>query len=285
MPDPIELIDRIAADLSTVRWPGATEIRRTARVRRRRRVAVAAALTVVAVAGVSLAALDHRAPLPVTRYGAAGPSPTGEQVVIPDGVLLAADEIGPALEAQVSSAEAFQPTRMALDLDLCVRDKKLAIAHRTRYQREQTVLKARAAGEEHLNSDFVLNQSLYRLTAADAATYMADVRRAVAACDRWQSKGTIERGGKHVDAVGEYRFAVVAEDFAGDESIQLSDSSESWLGTGERIGTSGPGLTVFVRVGDLVTVIGPRASTAADQLRRWSVIAARRMCRAANPGC
>lgn len=281
MPDPIELVDRIAADLAGVRWPDAAEIRRKVRVRRGRRAA-AAALALVAIGGGSVAVRADRG----TPPPAVSASPRPDQIVIPPGVLLAADELGPALEAQVADAEAFQPTRMEHQLDLCVRDKKLNLVHHTRYQREQSVMRARPHGEDHVNADFVLNQSVYRLTADEAAGFMADIRLAVDACDRWLSTGVVERDGKPVGAVGEYRFAVVAEDFAGDESIQLSASTASRVAdTGEVIGKNGPGLTAFVRVGDLVTVIGPRTGTTDAQLVRWSVIAARRLCRAANPGC
>ncbi|HEY6593288.1 MAG TPA: hypothetical protein VI011_04120 [Asanoa sp.] len=281
MPDPIQLVDRIAADLSTVRWPAASEIRGTARVRRRRRAALAAAAALVAVTGLSVA-VDHGGESAPT---AAAP-PASEQIVIPQAALLTSDEIGPALEAQVRGAEAFLPTRTELGLDRCVEDKKLNIVHTSRYQREQSLLRTRPRGEEHVNSDLVLNQSIYRLSNGEASRFMADLRIAVDACDPWPSAEFVERDGKHVAAVGEYRFAVVAEHFAGDESIQLSARTESRLAaTGQVIGRTGPALTAFVRVGDLITVIGPRTGTTDTELRRWSVIAARRLCWAANPAC
>jgi hypothetical protein len=282
------LVDRLAADLTDVRWPDAHEIRRTARVRRRRRITLAATLALVAVAAVPVAvtALDrpsHTAPQ------AAALSPTPERLPIPAEALLAPGDVRPRLEAQRNDLEAGAARgSLVVDIGLiaCAGERSLRLERQIRHGREQTLLRQRPPGTDHTNADVVLGQGLYRLPAADAGRYLTDLRRIAAACDGYLSTGRVQWKGREVAAEGEYRFGVVADGFAGDESIELVSSVESRVtGTGEAMTAQQPVHRAVVRVGDLVTVIWVRSGTTSADLRRWSAVAARRMCLAANPGC
>jgi len=73
--------------------------------------------------------------------------------------------------------------------------------------------------------------------------------------------------------------------FAGDESILVrGDTVTHNAKTGEMIGKSSR-LSAYLRIGDLVTVLTPRAGTSADDLRRIATTAAQRLCATADPPC
>jgi hypothetical protein len=283
MSEPVDLVDRIAADLAGVRWPEAAEIRRTARVRRGRRAALAAALAVVGIAGVSVAVLDHRA-ISLPTVAVPPVSPAAEQILIPAAAMLDGTDLGRATDANESFSDPPNATGTDPFLDICATDRRHSLQRTARDQKIRTLLRHRPATEEHSSADYVLQQRLFRLPVAQAGQFMTDLGSAVAACSEWVSAGKIERAGKVVPASTTHRWRMVAGRFAGDESTIVEHSFAAEV-AGQAVETSRPSLIALVRVGDLVTVITPKAGTPLDVLSRWSAAAATRMCATANPSC
>ncbi|WBB57655.1 hypothetical protein [Verrucosispora sp. WMMD573] len=84
-------------------------------------------------------------------------------------------------------------------------------------------------------------------------------------------------------------WEVVDRHFAGDESVLIRHTvGETRRGDadGELLaGPMPPDIIAVVRVGDLVTVVNVDVGVSQSELRRLAVIAAGRMCAAANPPC
>lgn len=276
-----DLMDDVRADLTAVRWPSGDELRRRVRRRRQRVIASAAAMLVIAVtAGVAVAARPDREPPPppaVTPTVDAGP------VEIPSSALLRPEDVGAGPDTQDDGMDAFRP--IELQLDHCLRQRgSQVLSLSTRYSRKQTLLLGTAA--ERPARPFLLQQGVYRLPTPQVATFLRDLRAAIESCDGFTMTGDLERPGGKVPARSEHRWSIVANGFAGDESILVrNDIVVRNAKTGEVIGQSSNMLSAYLRVGDLVTTLSPRAGTSADELRRIAATAAQRMCVAAHPAC
>ena len=286
MPEPQDLMDGVASDLTAVRWLPAAELRRRVR-RRRQRVTAAAVALVTALtaagatgaAGVGFADRDS-APPPATTPSVAAEGP----LVIPASALLRPDDAGAGPDTQQDSVDAFQPIGFGTMLNVCFQERAPELlALRPRYAYGQTLLLG--TENDRPARPYLLAQAAYRLSAPLAATFLDDVRAATEGCDGFTQTGEIERDGAKVEARGEYHWSVVATGFAGDESILVrQDARTRNVKTGKVLGESSE-LRAYVRVGDLVTVLSPRSGTAVDEVRRLGTVAAERLCGAAHPPC
>jgi hypothetical protein len=281
MPEMRELMDGVAGDLAAVRWPPAEELRRRVRRRRQRTTAAAVAVLVALAGGAASLARPDRDPPPPP---AATPTPGAAPVEIPLSALLRPEDAGAGPDSQVDGEDALQPIRLDVTLDRCLREKAPELLSvRTRYARLQTLLKGTET--DRPAQPYVLAQGAYRLTTAEATTFLRRLRGAIEACDGFTSTGEIEHGGGRVDARGTYHWSVISSGFAGDESYLVRmDGITRRADNGDVIGES-TYLSAYVRVGDLVTVLSPRSGASVDELRRLATVAAGRLCVASVPGC
>lgn len=309
------LVDRLAADLGTVRWPEAAEIRARARRRTRRQVTgvAVALLLVVGASAVVFGPATQPDPHSVDASVASRP-PHAE---IPVEALLQPDDLPERSGLPLIEAGLGEPVRVAALLAACRRDQGLPDGWETSlWSRSQTLLRDRpaastrpAASDRPSGDLLLLSQDVYRLEPRVAVRVVAGLDRLVAPCAQWRSVGLVERQGKLVTVEMVHRWTVTARDFAGDEAALLRHSVSTVPDdtTGEPLGTGTPSSTnvAVVRVGDLVTVISrardtsyedtgqdsphPYADTGRDssyeELRRLGQLAALRMCVAANPTC
>ncbi|WP_416901122.1 hypothetical protein [Micromonospora echinospora] len=281
------LVDRIAVDLATVRWPEPAEIRARARRRTRRQVAGAAVALVLVVGGVAavLRPTDGAAPPPVA-VPVADPGTRGE---IPPETLLQPTDLPEQSDPPLTESGLGEPVRLGSDLELCRRRQGLPTAwEASLWSRSQTLLRDGADGPDQSPGDVLIGQDLYRVTPEVAGRFFRNLEQLVAPCFAWRSVGPTEWQGRMVTAEAVHSWALADRDFVGDEAALLrhSVSQPREQGTGEPLGgVPRPTSLAVVRVGDLVTVIMPGRSTPDDELRRLARIAATRMCPAANPPC
>lgn len=275
-----DLMDDVRGDLTAVRWPASDELRR--RVRRRRQRVIAAAVVLVTAMTVGAASLirpPHREPPPPATTPTANPSPE-----IPQSALLRPGDVDAGPDTLTDGEGASQPIRFDFPLDLCFQQRAPELlALRPRYSHRQTLLLGTES--DRPARPFVLAQRAYRLSAPEAATFLHDLRAALKSCEGFSQTGDYERPGGKVQAHGQHTWSIVASGFAGDESILVRyDAVARNAKTNEVIGQSS-GLSAYLRVGDLVTMLSPRTGTSADDLRRIASTAAQRLCTTADPPC
>jgi hypothetical protein len=281
MPELHDLMDDVRDDLNAVRWPPGDELRRRVRHRRQRVIVAAVALVTAVTAGAaSVARPDHEPPPPP----AVSPTVDAGPVKIPRSALLRPEDVGAGPDTQADGEDALQPIRFDVMLDSCFQQRApQLLALRSRSSHRQTLL----LGTEGARPEqpFLLEQAAYRLSAPQAADFLRDLRAALESCDGYPQTGEIERSDGKIEARGEHGWSIVASGFAGDESILVRhDAVTRNAETGEVIGQSS-GLSAYLRIGDLVTVLSPRAGTSADDLRRIANTAALRLCATADPPC
>ena len=282
MPEMRDLIDSVAGDLPVVRWPPADELRRRVRRRRQRTIAAAVVLVTAVTAGAASLARPDREPSPPP---AISPTVGASEVRIPRSVLLRPEDVGAGPDTQVNGADAFQPIRFDAILDACFQQRAPELlALRPRYSQSQTLL---LGTEAHRPArPFLLDQAVYRFSAPEAEAFLRDLRVAIESCAGYARTGEIERSDGKVKARGQHSWSIVASGFAGDEAILVRhDSVTRNAKTGEVIGESSQLSAAYLRIGDLVTVLSPRAGTSAEDLRRVATTAAQRLCASADPPC
>ncbi|MEV4630670.1 hypothetical protein AB0J90_30840 [Micromonospora sp. NPDC049523] len=281
MPELHDLMDHVRDDLTVVRWPAGDELRRRVGRRRQRVIAAAAALvTAMTVGAASLGRPDREAPSPT----ATSPTVDARPVEIRRSALLRPEDVGAGPDTQADGESAFQPIRFDVMLDLCFGQRAPELlALRSLYSHRQTLLLGTES--DRPARPFLLGQAAYRLTAPEAAAFLRDLRSAMESCDGFTQTGEIERSDGKVKTTGRYSWPIAASGFAGDESILVRhDALIRNAATGEVIGESSE-LSAYLRIGDLVTVLSPRAGTSADDLRQIAITAAERLCPSANPPC
>ncbi|GIF78209.1 hypothetical protein [Asanoa siamensis] len=279
MPELQDLMDEVRSDLTAVRLPRGADVRRRVRRRRQRTFAAVVLVTVVAAGAVGLARPDPE-PQPVPAV-----SPTAGPSVIPRSALLRPEDVGAGPDTQTDGEDAFQPLRFEVMLESCLRERAPALlALRSRHSHRQTLLLGTA--RDRPAQPVVLGQAAYRLAdAPQAAAVLRDLRAATTYCEGFTRTGEREVSGRTVAAQGRYGWPIVASGFAGDDSILVRhDAITRNADTGEVIGESSV-LSAYVQVGDLVTVLEPRAGTSVAELRRIASSAAQRLCPAAAPRC
>jgi hypothetical protein len=277
-----DLMDDVRSDLTVVRWPDSHELRRRVRRRRQRTIVAAVALvTAVTASAASLARPPHRAsPPPPAATSTVDASP----VQIPQSALLRPEDVGAGPDTQNDGEGASKPIDFTFPLYFCFEKRAPELlAVRPRYSHGQTLL----LGTESDRPDrpYVLGQATYRLTASQATTFLPDLRAALKSCQDFTQTGEYERPEGTVEARGHHNWSIVASGFAGDDSILVRhDAVARNAKTNQVIGESNA-LLVYLRVGELITVLDPRAGTSADDLLRIATTAAQRLCTIADPPC
>ncbi|MEV4811264.1 hypothetical protein [Micromonospora avicenniae] len=285
MRDELTFVDRVHQDLRDVRWPGPEEIR--ARARRRTRRSIAAATVLVALAGTSAVMLV--APRPATPpASSATPTMSPRTEITSDALLRPADLGLASASEQLSESGLAEPVRIDDMLEVCRTSQGRSEGRASRWSRSQTLLRERPAGVVLQPSDVLAMQDVYRLTPEGAESFFADLDETIAPCAQWRSVGPYETDGRTGTAEAVHKWAIVQRGFAGDDAVMLSHtvSQARDVKTGETFGdVPRPTYKAVVRVGDLIAVLGLGRDGTESELLQLAVVAAARMCRAANPGC
>jgi hypothetical protein len=281
MPELRDLMDDVRGDLVAVRWPPGDELRRRVRRRRQRTITAAVALvTAMTVGAASLTRPDREPPPPP----ATSPSVDAGAVEIPRSALLRPEDVGAGPDTQEDQPDAFQPIRFDVLLDLCFRHRATGmLTVHSRYSQRQTLLLG--TENDRPARPYLLAQAVYRLSAPHAATFLRDLRTAIGSCDGFTRTGEIERPEGNVEARARHRWSIVASGFAGEESIMVRHDAVTRDARNDKVIGRSSDLSAYLRSGDLITVLSPRAGTSADGLRGIAATAARRMCETTDPSC
>lgn len=297
-----QLVDRVAAELTAVHWADPEQLRATARRRTLRTVLAVPVVLVVLAAGVWTAAGGGpSAPVPDVAASATGPAVTASPspaavpspapsvatpsadtspLLIPVEALLQAEDVGPG--AILENQLVFSPGEQGLILgdEACPAYGGLKIVAPARYtaMRIHTVVTG-DPGDADSDRVFVDTR---RYTAKDAAQVLADARRFVRACRSYRA-GT-EASTEQNPAHAEVSWSVLAEGFAGDESVLVRRRYVSVLDSaGEPAGQGGTALYAVIRMRDVITVLYLEKDQPA-RIEALSAKAVARLC-VVVPGC
>ncbi|MGW3786881.1 hypothetical protein ACWD5Z_20010 [Micromonospora chokoriensis] len=282
MHDDLTFVEQVQRDLQDVRWPGPEEIRAQARRRSQRRiVAATAVLALAGVAGVAVAAPRQSPP---TSAPAAAPT-RGE--ISADALLQPADLAQP-VGVQLGESGLGEPVRLEDMLGYCRTSQALPEGWQiSRWSRSQTLLREHPPGVQEDRRVLVM-QDLFRLTPEAATQVFASLDDLVAPCAEWLSVGPILTAGGTRTAEALHRWSVAQRGFAGDDAAILRDSltAPRDVQTGQPLADDpSPILLAVVRVGDTVSVLRLGYESTEAELMQLAVVAAARMCAAANPPC
>ena len=288
MRDEMAVIDRLRQDLRDVRWPEPAELRARA-ARRRRRSALAAATSVLVVVAASAVVVANLAAPPPQSTPLAEPSATAF-AEIPLAALVQPGDLPVKTDPPLGESGLGEPVRVDRSLMLVACHEAQGLTARwetSRYSRSQTMLRSRPDDAEPRPADVVLSQDVYRLAPQVATGLFARIDALLAPCATWRSTGEVRWGDRIAQAEASHRWEVADRDFAGDEAVLIRHSVTGVrnLDTGETRRSGQPATTAVVRVGDLVTVLGTGRDGTESELRRVAVVAAGRLCVAANPPC
>jgi len=214
---------------------------------------------------------------------------------IPAEALLSRLDLPVTVDAEMTAAGLGEPVQVDATLEMCARDHDVRVAPvESRYSRSRNLL--RADPIQTLPKQ-VLVQDVYRLTPAASGRLFADLDRFTRACAAWLEPAPTVRNGRPVTVSIQHHWQVAARDFAGDRAVLLRHTRSS-ADPGEQLGPldSREVLHAVVQVGDLVTVLTPDVGMEAsspdsslmydeEQVRELAVVAAGRLCPAANPRC
>ncbi|MEW2143829.1 hypothetical protein AB0869_13555 [Micromonospora vinacea] len=284
MRDDPTFVEQIQRDLQDVRWLGPEEIRSRARRRSQRRIVVAT--VVLALAGVSAAAVAAPGTFPSPALPAASASPTRSEITT-DALLQPADLAQP-VGVQLSQSGLGEPVRLEDMLGYCRTSQALPEGWQiSRWSRSQTLLREHPPRVQ-VNKHVLVTQDLFRLTPEAATQVFASLDDLVAPCAEWLNVGPImtAQGTRTGEVL--HRWSVVQRGFAGDDAAILRDSLTAArdLETGQPLGEDpSPILLAVVRVGDTVSVLRLGDDGTEAELVQLAVAAAARMCAAANPPC
>ncbi|MGK5738343.1 hypothetical protein [Micromonospora sp. URMC 103] len=290
MRDDLMFVDQVQRELRDVRWPGPEEIR--ARARRRTRRRIAAATAVLALAGTSAMAVAGAGVVgppaePALPAASATPDNQIRHEISADALLLPAD-LQQKVDVQLSQSGMAEPVRIDDLLGLCRTSQGLPEGWQTsRWSRSQSLLWKQAYGDRQVGGT-VLTQDLYRLTPEAATQVLSGLDETIAPCAEWRNVAPGGSGGRVGATEVVHRWSVTRRGFAGDDSamLRLSLSAARDVRTGRTLGgDSAPSSVAVVRVGDLVTVLRPGQDGTEPELAKLAVVAADRMCAAANPAC
>ncbi|MET8249951.1 hypothetical protein [Micromonospora sp. NPDC005197] len=285
--DDLAFVERVHRDLRDVRWPEPEEIRATARRRRRRTVALAAVAVLAAVTGPAYAMTERTSAPPTAALPAATQSPARAE--IPLDSLLTVTEVPVKSAVQLGEAGLGEAVRLDPTLQRCGDDRGVpGVPAYSRYSRSQTLLSPTKDGAAPVRVE--LSQDVYRLDPLVGARVFTHLRALLDACPEWHLAESIVVAGETTPNESKHAWETAASNFAGDESILVRHVPFAPRGpaSGRTLQRSRPfGMTVVVRVGDLITVLEPNPDLGlrdAD-LEALGRTAARRMCAAANPAC
>ncbi|MEU1588970.1 hypothetical protein [Micromonospora sp. NPDC005710] len=284
MRDDPTFVEQVQRDLQDVRWLGPEEIRSRGRRRSRRRIVVAA--VVLAVAGGSAVAVAAPRTSPPDVQPVASASPTRHE--IPLDALLQPADLPQQVDVQLSESGLGEPVLLDRMLSYCRTSQgqpegwQMSILSRS-----QTFVPKRAA-PILTQSDGLVTQDLFRLAPETARHLFASLDDLVAPCAQWLSVGPILTAGGTRRGEALHRWSVVRRAFAGDDAAILRDSLTATrdLETGQPLADApSPILLAVVRVGDTVSVLRLGYDGTEAELVQLAVVAAARMCAAANPQC
>ncbi|MGK5442182.1 hypothetical protein ACSNN7_10220 [Micromonospora sp. URMC 105] len=293
MRDDLNFVDVLRRDLRDVRWPDAAEIRIRARRRSTRRAVGAAVAILVVLSAPAVAAL----PAGSGRSHPAGPVPSpAVRAEIPIEALLQPEDMSAKVDERFTQSGLAEPVVVEPEWTRCLEQKRVSPAwERSRYSRSQSLSRNPPTQSPHpsgldFDTSIQLIQDVYRVDPQVTGSLFAGIDRRVDACRDW---GDTQRGqiaeGEWADIFARHRWDVVGRGFAGDESVVVRHTiSESRRddADGEVLAfPPEPQSTAVVRVGDLVTVLKLGSLGGELELRRLAVLAAERMCAAANPAC
>ncbi|MET8356569.1 hypothetical protein [Micromonospora sp. NPDC005171] len=285
MRDDPTLVEQIQRELQDVRWLGPEEIRTRARRRSQRRIVVAT--VVLALAGVSAAAVAAPRTSSPPALPVASASPTRHEITT-DALLQVTDLQQSANVVWLSQSGLGEPVRLDPMLDSCRASQGYPEGRQISIlSRSQTLLKEDRPGT-YGAGEALLTQDLYRLVPEAATQLLARMDDLVAPCAEWNSVGEYKVGGATGTGSALHRWTVTQRDFAGDGAALLQHTGSQPVDqrTGRPIAAAPkPTSTAVVRVGDLITVLSLGQTGTEPELRRLADVAARRMCAAANPPC
>ncbi|WP_433315950.1 hypothetical protein ACQP0U_04280 [Micromonospora sp. CA-269861] len=285
MRDDPTLVEQIQRDLQDVRWLGPEEIRSRARRRSQRKIVVAT--VVLALAGVSAAAVAAPGKSPSTVLPVASASPVRHEIPL-DALLQVTDLGQPDNVVWLSQSGLGEPVRLDLMLGSCRTSQGRSEGwEMSILSRSQTLLKEDRP-DTYGAGEALVTQDLYRLVPASATQLLATMDDLVAPCAEWNSVGEYQVGGATGTGSALHRWTVAQRGFAGDGAALLRHTGSQPVDqkTGRPIAAAPkPTSTAVVRVGDLITVLKLGQSGTEPELRRLANVAARRMCAAANPAC
>ncbi|MGC4819427.1 hypothetical protein [Micromonospora sp. DT63] len=285
--DDLAFVERVHRDLRDVKWPEPQEIRATARRRRRRTVALATVAVLAAVTGPAYALTARPEAPPAATMPALPQSPV--RADIPLDSLLAVTEVPVKNAVQLGDAGLGEVVRLDPTLQRCGDDRGVsAIPAYSRYSRSQTLLSRSKDGRAAVRVE--LSQDVYRLDPLVSARLFTHLRALLDACPEWRFAESVEAAGETTPNESKHAWETAASNFAGDESILVRHVPFAPRGpaSGRTLERSSPvGMTVVVRVGDLVTVLEPSPDLGLGDadLEALGRTAARRLCPAANPAC
>ena len=300
MHEDLSFVDRLHRDLREVRWAEPEEIRGRARRRSRRTAALAATAVLAVLSGSAYAVAGWSGPPVPSVAGTPVWTATPARAEVPQEALLSPQDVplktGVRL-ARPAWARRYGSTR-------CWSRAAVSGACRRRRSRplfwSQTLLRpatdrsrrrVRCSARTSTASTRVVGQQPF-----GAVTLLLD------ACAEWQVTGSVLLAGRTVPTVSRHRWELPVSGFAGDESMMLRHVTlaPQSRADGKTVAVAPPiEVTMLVRVGDLVTVIGTGPGTVKDDvdgtrpgpglsypdLEALGRTAARRLCVAADPPC
>ncbi|WFE50295.1 hypothetical protein [Micromonospora sp. WMMD1155] len=284
MRDDLTFVEQVRRDLQNVRWPAPEEIRARARHRSQRRiVAATAVLALAGVAGVAVAA-PRNSPSPALPVASA--SPTRHEITT-DALLQPAD-LPQQVGVQLSDSGLGEPVQLDHELDYCRTSQGRSDGRKMSILSRSQTLVHKQSPSVATQSKGVFTQDLFRMVPEAATQLFADLDELVAPCAEWRSVGPVKtaEGIRTMEAV--HRWAVAQRGFAGDDAAILRDSLTAArdIQTGQTTGDDPPPiLLAVVRVGDTVSVLRSWVGGTEAELMQLAVVAAARMCAAANPPC
>ncbi|GIG85738.1 hypothetical protein [Plantactinospora endophytica] len=293
------LVDQVALEAASVSWPAPQEIRARARRRNRIRSAAGTVAVVVAVTAGSVGLVERYGGQPGPAEAPALSStprpiptstPTSAPFVIPPSALVQPEDVGPGLVVDRVDVQADAPVDL-IDPSVVIDCPGYGAYERydglARLVRRHTVQQPPTVPDDPQTGQAVVHERVFRLAPDAAPRVFADARAVPDLCARYVSSGVFEIDGRRLPVDAEHRWRVLAEGFAGDESVLLE-----WQTTIRRQDTaavvdgSAGRLIGVVRVGDLVAAVD-RVDEMPDpqRARALTVGAAGRLCEVANPRC
>ncbi|MEV6813546.1 hypothetical protein [Micromonospora sp. NPDC051296] len=288
----LRLVEAVHRELRDVRWLEAADVRAVARRRSRFRAAGAAVgvLVVLSASAVAVTALPAEGPL----MGTAPASAPKARVEIPLDALLQPEDMSTRVDAPFTQAGFGEPIKIEPVWTQCLEERGISPAWETsRYSRSQLLRRIPPVEDDSVlgwDRSTQLIQDVYRISPELERTFFAGIERRIKPCLDWGNvQPRLIAPDEWADLFQRQRWEVVGRGFAGDESVLIRHSIlETRRGdaSGEVLG--GPTAvftTAVVRLGDLVTVFNTAGWGNDSELRQLAVVAAKRMCVAANPPC
>ncbi len=288
----LRLVESVNRELRDVRWLETADLRAVARRRSRLRAAGAAigVLVVMSASAVAVAALPERNPL----TGAASTNSPRARVEIPLEALLQPEDMPTRVDAPFTQAGFGEPIKIEPVWTQCLEERGISPAWETsRYSRSQ-LLRRNPPVEDDSTSGWdrstQLIQDVYRIGPELERTFFAGIERRIKPCLDWGNvQSRLIAPDEWADLFQRQRWEVVDRGFAGDESVLIRHSILETRRDDARGEVLGGPTALFtmavVRLGDLVTVFNTASWGTDSELRRLAVVAAKRMCVAANPPC